>query len=318
MAIFLGGMVLLGLQPGITMIETRLDLTYTIIWSLAIANILGAGLCVLVSRHVARLTTIPYVYLAPFMIMIVLFAAYQATRDWGDILALMGLGVLGIYMRRFGWPRPPLLIGFVLAPGAETYLYQAIQFHDWAWLWRPGVIIIAAATILSVWAGMRLGKSGIDEGGQSAVGVERRWPQIVFAALLTAAFAYALERSLGWSYLSQVFPLGVALPATGGMLAVLAILVTGRDHVVVFDTERIIAGGGRSMEYYLAWLVALLVASALVGFVLGLALFFVAFLAVEAHAGARRVAVLTCRRSASWRSCPGCSCWISRVACSRK
>lgn len=43
MAIFLGGMVLLGLQPGVTMIETRLDLTYTIIWSLAIANILGPG-----------------------------------------------------------------------------------------------------------------------------------------------------------------------------------------------------------------------------------------------------------------------------------
>lgn len=49
----------------------------------------------LVARHVARLTTIPYVYLAPFMLMIVLFAAYQATRDWGDILALMALGCSG-------------------------------------------------------------------------------------------------------------------------------------------------------------------------------------------------------------------------------
>jgi TctA family transporter len=60
-AIFLGGMTLLGIQPGITMLENHLDLTYTIIWSLAVANIFGAGLCVLVSRHVAYLTTLPYV-----------------------------------------------------------------------------------------------------------------------------------------------------------------------------------------------------------------------------------------------------------------
>ncbi|BBK44918.1 hypothetical protein STVA_49380 [Allostella vacuolata] len=293
MAIFLGGMVLLGLQPGITMIETRLDLTYTIIWSLAIANILGAGLCVLVSRHVARLTTIPYVYLAPFMVMIVLFAAYQATRDWGDILALMALGVLGIYMRRFGWPRPPLLIGFVLAPGAETYLYQAIQFYEWTWLWRPGVLIIAACTVLSVWAGMRMGRSGIDEGGESADIVHRRWPQVAFAALLAGVFAYALFRALGWSFLGQVFPLGIALPALAGTLGVLALLLSSRDHAVVFDTERMIHVGQKTMEYYLAWLVALLAASALVGFVLGLALFFVAFLAVEARTGTRRIATLT-------------------------
>ena len=293
MAIFLGGMVLLGLQPGITMIETRLDLTYTIIWSLAIANILGAGLCVLVSRHVARLTTIPYVYLAPFMIMIVLFAAYQATRDWGDILALMALGVLGIYMRRFGWPRPPLLIGFVLAPGAETYLYQAIQFYEWAWLWRPGVLIIAASTALSIWAGLRVAGAGIDEGGQSAAVVHRRWPQIAFAGLLAAVFAYALQQSLGWSYLGQVFPLGVAAPALAGVAAVLGILAFSGRHPVVFDTEDLIQRRPKSMEYFLAWLAAFLLASAVVGFLLGLALFFVAFLAVEARATARRVAILT-------------------------
>ncbi|HJS78700.1 MAG TPA: tripartite tricarboxylate transporter permease, partial [Burkholderiales bacterium] len=44
-AIFLGGMVLLGIQPGIMLVETQLDLVYTIIWTLAIANVVGAGLC---------------------------------------------------------------------------------------------------------------------------------------------------------------------------------------------------------------------------------------------------------------------------------
>ncbi|HEU4923466.1 MAG TPA: tripartite tricarboxylate transporter permease, partial [Burkholderiales bacterium] len=121
-AIFLGGMVLLGIQPGIMLVETQLDLVYTIIWTLAIANVVGAGLCFVASPFVARITMLPYAYVAPFMLMVIFFAAYQATSHWGDILALLAIGVLGLYMRRFGWPRPPLIVGFVLAQGAENYL----------------------------------------------------------------------------------------------------------------------------------------------------------------------------------------------------
>ena len=58
-------------------------------------------------------------------------------------------------MRRFGWPRPALLIGYVLAPQAETYLYQAVQFYGWGFLGRPGVLIIAAITLISIWFGVR-------------------------------------------------------------------------------------------------------------------------------------------------------------------
>ncbi|HKX38442.1 MAG TPA: tripartite tricarboxylate transporter permease, partial [Burkholderiales bacterium] len=184
-AIFLGGMVLLGIQPGITLIETRLDLVYTIIWTLALANVVGAGLCVAVSPAVARITTLPYAYVAPFMLMIIFFAAYQATTHWGDILALLAIGVLGLYMRRFGWPRPPLIVGFVLAPGAENYLYQAIQFHGWAWVVRPGVLIIAAITLASMWAGARYGRNTVDEGGESGRVRDRR-PQLAFALFMVA------------------------------------------------------------------------------------------------------------------------------------
>ena len=121
-AIFLGGMVLLGIQPGIMLVETQLDLVYTVIWTLAIANVVGAGLCFAASPFVARITTLPYAYVAPFMLMVIFFAAYQATSHWGDILALLAIGVLGLYMRRFGWPRPPLIVGFVLAGRRELPL----------------------------------------------------------------------------------------------------------------------------------------------------------------------------------------------------
>jgi TctA family transporter len=292
-AIFLGGMALLGIQPGIMLVETQLDLVYTIIWTLAIANVIGAGLCFAASPFVARLTTLPYAYVAPFMLMIIFFAAYQATADWGDLLSLLAIGVLGLYMRRFGWPRPPLIIGFVLAEGAENYLYQAIQFHGWAWLARPGVLIIAAITVASVWAGARFGRSAIDEGGASGRVRDVR-PQLLFALFMVAAFSYAVYDLLRWSFLARAFPLAVALLALVGALFVAAITVFGpRASAVVFDTEAQARAGLTSMGHYFVWLAGLLAASALAGFVIGLAVFFAAFLHFKARAPAGRNAMLT-------------------------
>jgi hypothetical protein len=218
------------------------------------------------------------------MLMIIFFAAFQATTDWGDILTLLGIGVLGIYMRRFGWPRPPLLIGFVLAKGAETYLYQAIQFYEWSWLWRPGVLIIAAFTIISVWAGSRYGRSTIDEGGESGKVRDLR-PQLVFAAFIGIAFAYGIYDSLKQSYLAQIFPLGLSILSLAGALAVFALVKRGSStSKLVFDTEADTPPDRPSMEHYLAWMLGLMAISALVGFVIGLGLFFLVFLHVKARA----------------------------------
>lgn len=143
-AVFLGGLLLLGMQPGIGMIETHLDLTYTIIWSLALANILGAGLCLGLAGPVASLTRVRFTILAPLITVLILFAAYQATRATGDLIALGAVGVIGVLFKKASWSRPAFLIGFVLAPGAETYFYQAMQFQGAEAFTRPGVMIIGA------------------------------------------------------------------------------------------------------------------------------------------------------------------------------
>jgi putative tricarboxylic transport membrane protein len=196
-------------------------------------------------------------------------------------------------MRRFGWPRPPLLIGFVLSHGAETYLYQAIQFHEWAWLWRPGVLIIAAFTLASIWVGTRFGRTGIDEGGETGRVRDTR-PQLLFGAFIAIAFAYGIYDSLQQSYLAKIFPLGLSISALAGSLVVLALMQWGpTTGSSVFDTEAETPPGMRSMEYYLAWLLGLMAVSAVTGFLIGLGLFFAVFLHIEARAPLWRNAILT-------------------------
>ena len=77
MAVFLGGMVLIGIEAGPSMITKDIQLTYTIIWSLAIANVLGAGLSLFLAGPISKLTEIKFSLLAPFMIMVISFAAFS-------------------------------------------------------------------------------------------------------------------------------------------------------------------------------------------------------------------------------------------------
>ena len=66
-----------------------------------------------------------------------------------------------------------------------------------------------------------------------------------------------------------------------------------RGGAIVFDTEAQAPPGVSSMGHYFLWLAGLLAASALFGFMIGLALFFAAFLHFKARAPAARNALLT-------------------------
>jgi putative tricarboxylic transport membrane protein len=150
MAVFLGGLLILGIQPGPGMVTEDVDLLYTAIWSLALANVFGAGLCILLSKPITRLTVIPFNYIAPFMILIITLASYQATRSWGDLIALLVMGVLGWVMKQYGWPRPAALIGYVLSRNVETYLFISVQRYGISWMARSGVIVLALIIIVSL------------------------------------------------------------------------------------------------------------------------------------------------------------------------
>ncbi len=302
MAVFLGGMVLLGIEAGPAMVSTNLDLTYTIIWSLALANVLGAGSCMLLARPIARLTTIPFNLLAPFMIMVVSFAAFQATRQFMDLVALFALGVLGVMLKRFGWSRPAFLIGFVLAPQAEGYLNLAVQFYGWGMLARPGVVIILAITLVSVWLGSRgrlneaqLAGRQADESQDSPVLV--REPQLLFLGGSVALLFYAVWSSLQLSPLGSMFPFSVAIVTLTLCFYLAATLAVGpvenRANVDLEYGVKSDAGAQSILWANVAWFAALIGATALVGFLLGTLGFFLVFLRVKAGSSWRRTFTLT-------------------------
>jgi TctA family transporter len=128
------------------------------VWSLALGNIIASVLSLLLTKPLARLTTVRIHYWVPFVLMVVILGAFQSTRHWGDLYVLLGLSLLGWIMKRARWPRPPVLIGFILGKIAEKYLWISVLTYGITWLIRPFVILIGLLTVVSVYMGARWGR----------------------------------------------------------------------------------------------------------------------------------------------------------------
>ena len=150
MAILLVAFMMMGLQPGPEMLTTQLDKTYLMIWTLAVANVFGTGICLFFTPHLAKVATIRIHLLAPVVVVVVFLAAFQATRSLGDLVAMIIFSLMGWFLKRAAWPRPPLVLGLVLGEIIESRLYLSLQLHGPAFLLRPIVIVIFVLIVATV------------------------------------------------------------------------------------------------------------------------------------------------------------------------
>jgi len=152
-AVLLGGLILMGLTPGPSMLAENLDVTLTVVWALVLANIAATTVCFFLSKPISRITLIPAQILAPFLLVLFFAATYQSTEHWGDILSVIAIGLVGFAMKLVGWPRAPALIGFVLAANLERYLHLSISRYQYEWMTFPAVLTIGALVVLMATGG---------------------------------------------------------------------------------------------------------------------------------------------------------------------
>ncbi|MDF1596421.1 MAG: tripartite tricarboxylate transporter permease [Acidimicrobiia bacterium] len=155
MALILGALLIQGIQPGPDMVTEHLDLTYVFIITLALANVLATTVSLLYARQIARIAHIPIHILAPMLLVVVFLAAFQTSRSVGDLIVLLAFSAIGWMMKRFRWPRPPVILGVVLSRIIENYLFISVSRYGWTWLYRPIVMILIVVAVFSIWYGFR-------------------------------------------------------------------------------------------------------------------------------------------------------------------
>jgi len=241
MAILLGAFLIHGLNPGPQMLTDKLDVTYSMVWSVALANILGAGVCFLFSNQIARIATVRQPIIVPLILAIVLVGAYQGSRQWGDLFTLIAFGLLGWTMKRLKWPRPPLILGFVLGAIVERFMFISTMRYGWEWMARPVVMVVLALAVL----GFARPLIREIQAFRDAKASWREWASprfdagTAFYAVMLALLAVMYAQSTGWgTEQSRLVPTIVMYFAIAAVVASMAHYMFAVEQVAGVDPDR--------------------------------------------------------------------------------
>jgi TctA family transporter len=288
MAILLGAFLMHGLTPGPEMLTKNLDVTYTIVWSLTLAHVIGALICLSGSKWLARISTVRPEILLPIVLSLVFVAAYEGTHDWGDLFTLMIFGVVGWIMKRLGWPRPPMVLGLVIGGIFERYLYISTSLYGAAWLLRPVVLCIL---VLVAWALFRpfaeIVRSIAGELRQIGKHPLRISASAAFTVAIIVFIIVAILLSNEWPAAAKPVPLTACYMALTAATLNLVNELFGKEQAVVAGVDGGVATGAhagtdlgmpdaavrRGALVYFLWLGGLMALVATIGFIPAIVVF---------------------------------------------
>lgn len=304
MAILLGAFLMHGLVPGPEMLTKHLPVTYSMVWSIAIANILGSGLCYLFSSQFAKLASLRYTLILPVVLSLVYIGAFEGHRNWGDLFSLLFFGVFAWGMKHFKWPRPPLVLGFILGGILERYMFISIQRFGGDWMLRPIVIVLFSMAALSL---LRPFMADVRaHGGWRGMLSDYHAPRVnwthLFPAFMIVFIGIMMSEAVTWNISAKIIPMIVG---TGALffctLSLLNEIFKGETHkaraeekaargemdekmhmdimsnISHMPTSTIIKRGA----IFFGWMIGFLASMALIGLIPTVPIFVVTFMRVE-------------------------------------
>ena len=148
MAILLAAFLMVGVTPGPAMMVEHLPLALTLLLVIALANIVGALICLFAAPYLARVASVNLDYLFPGIVIVALAGVYVATLSSMNFITVLAFAILGLVMRLHGYSRPALILGFVLGGLFEKYSLLSVKIYGPLFFLRPIPLILLVIMIL--------------------------------------------------------------------------------------------------------------------------------------------------------------------------
>jgi putative tricarboxylic transport membrane protein len=144
MAVFLGVLVLHGLQPGPMLLLEHEGVIFSLILALLASTLLSNLLVLAVARPLAVITRVDVHLLVPVVIAVALVGVYALRETVGDVVLAGLFGALGYLMIRLRYPRVTLVIALILGELAERSFHQSLNMSagDWTIFFTRGASLV--------------------------------------------------------------------------------------------------------------------------------------------------------------------------------
>jgi putative tricarboxylic transport membrane protein len=125
-AVLLAAFLMWGLQPGPLLMEQNPEFAWGLIASMYLGNVMLLLVNIFMIPAFASVARVPFRVLAPVIIVICVLGTYTVNSSMIEVFVMLGCGVLGFFMRRYGFSPAALVIALVLGPLAEETLRQTM------------------------------------------------------------------------------------------------------------------------------------------------------------------------------------------------
>ncbi|MEX1077631.1 MAG: tripartite tricarboxylate transporter permease [Homoserinimonas sp.] len=126
MAVMIGSMMIWGISPGPGLFTSRPDLVVSITGIMLIATVLSLGVSLLRMRGMVKLLDVPNHYLWATILIFCIIGTYATTNNIATVIMMLVAGVVGVVLKRTGFPAGPIVLGMLLGPLAEKELGRAL------------------------------------------------------------------------------------------------------------------------------------------------------------------------------------------------
>jgi TctA family transporter len=286
-ALILYAFIAVGIQPGQSIITRQLPYLYAMIGVLVIANLLATALAMSCARSFAKVTLVSPIIIFPLTLALCFIGAFSVNYEINDLVALIVFSAIGFFMKRFQWPRPPVLLAVVLGPQFETYLWLTTDRYGMAWISQTGVLVVFALILVTVF--LPVANRAFRRGGRARM-VEVLRPRegdIVMLFAVVGILAYGAYVALDWPTTASA---GVFTVAGVGTVLAVAQLTLSMLRFLRTDDETARDGEVTGSELgVIAWILGFLAAAALIGVHTAFLLFPIAY--IRANGGSWQAAI---------------------------
>jgi len=148
MAILLGILIVLGIQPGPFLIRDHSDLVFSMVAIMIVSYIVGAIILILGSSQLAKVAFISGHIMGPAVLILIALGAYCVDGSLEDVFVTFIIGGIACLMSHLDYSRPAFFLGFLLGSLAERYFYLSLGAYGWSFFILPIPLIIIFITIL--------------------------------------------------------------------------------------------------------------------------------------------------------------------------
>lgn len=126
-AIIVGAFAIQGLVLGPTLFTKNATFVYALIWAFLFTNVIMLFAGYYGSKVIRKSLSVKNEIMVPLIICFSVLGSYAMRSNIFDVIAMLGFGLLGYGMKRFGYPASAFVLGFLLCPLAEKNLNRAMQ-----------------------------------------------------------------------------------------------------------------------------------------------------------------------------------------------